>query len=186
MTFGDRKLTDFHTKAKKPLKRSSFKKATRVHKTVKKRSTGLLGANKRKNLTKAVRVKRLKKKLWVLFSQYIRKREADHNGYLTTVDGVVSHWQACDCGHLWHNSDRNALLGGNELWYYENNFAPQSNQGNRLNADDSAQKYMLWATEKYGADEVRKMRRMKETYKLWTEEELVEKYNHYKEKFDLL
>jgi hypothetical protein len=135
---------------------------------------------------KASRVKTLKKKLWAIFSQYIRKKHADQGGWLTTVDGVRCHWKECDCGHLRHNSERNALLGGNELWYYENNFAPQSNQGNRLNADDSAQKYMLWAIKKYGTEEIDKMFKMKQTYKLWTEEELVEKYEYYKDKFDRL
>lgn len=132
------------------------------------------------SLAKSEQVRILKKKLWSTFSQYIRKREADHTGWLITVDGERALWKECDCGHLWHNSERNALLGGNELWYYENNFAPQSNQGNRLNADDSAQKYMLAATQKYGADEILKMRRMKEQYKLWTFEELTAKYEHYK------
>lgn len=135
---------------------------------------------------KASRVKTLKKKLWSIFSQYIRKSWADQGGWLMTVDGVWCHWKECDCGHLRHNSERNQLLGGNELWYYENNFAPQSNQGNRLNADDSAQKYTLWAIKKYGVEEVDKMFRMKQTYRLWTEEELVDKYQLYKDKFDRL
>lgn len=137
-------------------------------------------------LAQSEKTRRLKKKLWGMFSQYIRKSWADHAGYLTTVDGVVVHWKECDCGHLRHNSERNQQLGGNELWYYENNFAPQSNQGNRNNADDSAQKYMLWAIKKYGAEEVDKMFRMKETYRLWTFEELEAKYEYYKKKFEML
>lgn len=137
-------------------------------------------------LAKSEIIRSLKKKLWKVFSQYIRKREADHSGFLTTVDGVVVHWQECDCGHLRHNSERNALLGGNELWYYENNFAPQSNQGNRNNADDSAQKYMLASIKKYGIEEVDKMMKMRHTYKLWTLEELEEKYEYYKNAFDAL
>lgn len=138
------------------------------------------------SLAKSEQIRRLKKKLWPIFSKYIRKRWADDAGYLQTVDGEIAHWQACDCGHLRHNTERNALLGGNELWYYENNFAPQSNQGNRNNADDSAQKYMLWAVKTYGIEEVDKMMKMRQTYKLWTLEELEEKYNYYKAEFEKL
>jgi len=183
------------------LKRSGFKPPTKeklAELAVKKRERQIAKAKLPKPLKtapvargakpkpKAKRVKLLKTKLWKIFSQYIRKREADHTGWLRTVDGAWVHWKECDCGHLWHNSDRNGLLGGNALWYYENNFAPQSNQGNRLNADDSAQKYMLAATEKYGAEEIKHMRKLKETYKLWTEEELQNLYEHYKRKFEAL
>lgn len=162
-----------NSKPLKPLKRSNLAK-----RTPKRKKDG--------SLTKAEEVRILKKKLWAIFSQYIRKRDADHTGWLMTVDGEWALWKECDCGHLWHNSDRSASLGGNELWYYENNFAPQSNQGNRLNKDDSAQKYMLAAVKKYGQDEIDRMRQMKQTYKLWTLEELQEKYRHYKALFEAL
>jgi hypothetical protein len=138
------------------------------------------------SLSKSEQIRILKKKLWPIFSKYIRKREADHTGWLNTVDGVWTTWQECDCGHLRHNTERNSLLGGNELWFYENNFAPQSNQGNRNNADDSAQKYMLAAIKKYGIEEVDKMMKMRNTYKLWTIEELEAKYEYYKRAFEAL
>lgn len=166
----------------KPLKakKQSFKsvKQPKPRRTVKRNKDG--------SMAKSERIRILKKKLWKVFSQYIRLSWADQTGYLTTVDGVTVHWKECDCGHLWHNSDRNALLGGNELWYYENNFAPQSNNGNRLNADDSAQKYMLWAVKTYGQDEVDKMWKMKQTPKKWTESELEAKYQHYKSLVDTM
>lgn len=164
---------------KKPIKASKvLKNSTTTRRKPKRLKNG--------NLAKSEKIRNLKKKLWPIFSKYIRRRWADHTGYLTTVDGVLVHWKECDCGHLRHNSERNALLGGNELWYYENNFAPQSNQGNRNNADDSAQKYMLWAVKTYGVEEVDKMMKMRNTYKLWTLEELEEKYEYYKQAFEEL
>ena len=185
------KKTGFKRKTQKPLKRTPFKRKTPL-----KAYTGLNSkplkprrvAKRLKDgsLAKSEQIRRLKKKLWSIFSQYIRKRAADHTGWLTTVDGVWTTWKECDCGHLRHNSERNSLLGGNELWYYENNFAPQSNQGNRNNADDSAQKYMLAAIKKYGIEEVDKMMKMRQTYKLWTLEELEEKYEYYKTEFEKL
>ena len=138
---------------------------------------------KRSEMTKAERVKILKKKLWVIFSQYIRKKHANHAGMVQTCDGKFKHWQQTDCGHLFHNSERSQALGGNELWYYENNFAPQSRDGNRFNAQDSAKEYMLFAVRKFGLKEVEKMQRMKLTPRKFTEEELVEKFEHYKREF---
>ena len=165
-------------KEKKPLKTPNLARGGMSRRTPKRKKDG--------SLTKAEEIRKLKKKLWPIFSKYIRKSWADETGFLTTVDGVIVHWQECDCGHLRHNTERNALLGGNELWFYENNFAPQSNQGNRNNADDSAQKYMLWAVKTHGVDEVDKMMRMRNLYKLWTLEELEAKYQHYKSKFESL
>lgn len=140
-----------------------------------------------KQKPKADRIKSLKTKLWVIFSQYIRKSYADVNGMVLTCDGHYKKWnEGVDCGHLFANTERNKQLGGNELWYYENNFAPQDNQGNRFNAKDSAKNYMLWAIRKYGMEEVEKMKKMKDTPKKWTEEELEEKYLYYKREFDKL
>lgn len=171
-----------------PLQRKTPLKAKTVLRAKKglKRTTGAKKRIKKRNkdgsLAKSERIRILKKKLWQVFSQYIRLSYADHTGWLTTCDGKWVFWKDCDCGHLRHNTERNASLGGNALWYYENNFAPQSNQGNRLNEDDSAQKYMLWAINKYGKKEVEKMFEMRNEYKLWTEEELQNKYQYYREK----
>lgn len=134
--------------------------------------------------TKAERVKTLKRSLWAVFSQYIRKSYADPmTGYLMTCDGQLKHWKETHCGHLFNNSERNQSLGGNELWYYEHNFAPQSATGNYFNAGDSAKKYMLWAVKKYGQEEVERMQQMKERPREFTEEELQAKLEHYKREF---
>ena len=173
-----------------PLSRKTPLKAkTRLQSRVtpKKHATGKLSSNKAKPKTKAQRVKTLKKKLWNIFSQYIRKRHADHAGYVTTCDSQERvYWQETHCGHLWHNSDRSVGLGGNELWYYENNFAPQSASGNIFNKDDAAKRYMGWAIDTYGKDEVDRMYKMKYTPRKWSEEELQEKYAYYKAAFERL
>lgn len=163
----------------KQLKRSGFKTKTAL--APKKRTTVPKQAKKRKGKTKPERVKTLKKKLWTIFSIYIRKKDADHAGYVTCCDtGERVYWQTTHCGHLFHGTERNSNLGGNELWYYENNFAPQSADGNYFNKDDSAKRYTLYAVRKYGIEEVDKMYKMRHTPKMWTEEELIEKYNYYK------
>ena len=129
------------------------------------------------------RMKTLKTKLWQMFSKYIRKSYANENGMVLTCDGKWVHWQETDCGHLYAGTERSQSGGGNELWYYENNFAPQSNNGNRFNAEDSAKVYMAWAIKKYGIEEVEHMGRLKQIPRKFTEEELQAKYLYYKDKF---
>lgn len=130
------------------------------------------------------RIKTLKTKLWKVFSLYIRKSYANEFGMVNTCDGEYLHWKEVHCGHLYTGTERSKSLGGNELWYYENNFAPQSSDGNRFNAKDSAKVYMLWAIKKYGIEEVEKMKRLKETPKKFTEKELEDKYSHYRDLSD--
>lgn len=165
------KRSGFKQKPRKPLARTPFKG---------KKSPSKASKPKKRVKPKPSRIKSKKTKLWGLISKHIRQSYADHAGYVTLVDtGQSVHWTECDCGHLFHNGERNAQLGGNQLWYYENNYAPQGRQGNRHGTRDSANNYMLWAINRYGLEEVEKMRTMKKTYKLWTEEEvdaLIEKY----------
>jgi hypothetical protein len=40
------------------------------------------------------------KKLWKVFSEYIRQRDADSNGMCSCFTcGLVRHWKQMDCGH---------------------------------------------------------------------------------------
>lgn len=46
-------------------------------------------------------MKQLIKKLDKIFSQFIRLRDADENGYCTCITcGRVKHWKEVDCGHF--------------------------------------------------------------------------------------
>jgi hypothetical protein len=156
------------------------KKKAQDQKRLSKRFVPIGKSRKPKTKPKPDRIKSLKTKLWKTFSIYIRKSYANQYGMVKTSDGELKHWKEVDCGHLFANTERNKQLGGNELWYYENNFAPQSSSGNRFNSKDSAKVYMLWAIKKYGIKEVEKMKKLKETPRKFTEEELEEKYRHYK------
>lgn len=176
----------FLTKPRKPLAKSGFKQkigkplkrtAWRVKPKVKKIKT------KRQKVCKP---KTLKTKIWTIISKYIRKKYADHNGYVQTVDGAYVPWQETHCGHLFHNSERSASFGGNELWYYENNYAPQTMEGNYFNKDESGHKYMIWAIKRYGLEEVEKMQQMKRTPKKFSREMLEAIYEEYKRKFEAL
>lgn len=40
------------------------------------------------------------KRLWKVFSEFIRRRDADENGYCKCFTcGLVRHWRQLDCGH---------------------------------------------------------------------------------------
>jgi 5-methylcytosine-specific restriction endonuclease McrA len=46
-------------------------------------------------------VKKLKSDLWDLFSEYIRRKDADENGYATCVTcGATKHWKEQQAGHF--------------------------------------------------------------------------------------
>ena len=48
--------------------------------------------------------KSLWKKTWKVFSQYIRQREADFNGYVYCYTcGAYIHWKEANAGHRYHN-----------------------------------------------------------------------------------
>jgi len=54
------------------------------------------------------RIKPLKKRLWKIFSQYIRIRDADDHGYCKCITcGKRFHWKEMDAGHFisraWNN-----------------------------------------------------------------------------------
>jgi hypothetical protein len=40
------------------------------------------------------------KKLWTVFSEYIRRRDADEKGFAKCITcGLIRHWKKLDCGH---------------------------------------------------------------------------------------
>jgi hypothetical protein len=50
-------------------------------------------------------IKKLKKEVWDLFSEYVRRSEADSNGYCRCVScGAIRHWSAGDAGHYIHGT----------------------------------------------------------------------------------
>jgi hypothetical protein len=44
--------------------------------------------------------KALKKKAWTIISEYVRRKDADHNGYVACYTcGAMKHWKEGDAGH---------------------------------------------------------------------------------------
>ena len=49
---------------------------------------------------KLVPLPTLKKRLWKVFSEYIRRRDSDDNGNVKCIScPTVAHWKQGDCGH---------------------------------------------------------------------------------------
>ena len=116
---------------------------------------------------------RLKKRLWVIFSHYIRQRDADENGMTKCIScDMVKHWREMDCGHFLPKSL------GLSVYFVETNNHQQCQkcnlflQGNQYN-------YALALKKRYGDDIIDKLEQIKNTpLKLSRVDymELIEKY----------
>lgn len=86
-------------------------------------------SSQKNNSTQGLR-KGLIKKLDAVFSQYIRLRAANHQGYVRCfVTGTVHHWKELDAGHFIPR----AKIGTR---FDERNVHPQSIESNRENSGD--------------------------------------------------
>lgn len=85
----------------------------------------------------------MKKKLDRVFSEYIRRRDADQSGYVKCIScGKIIHWKDSDCGHYInrkHNSTR----------YDEKNCNAQCRACNRFD-EGNIQGYRKGLIRKYG------------------------------------
>ena len=119
MTFGDRKLTAFHTKKKKPLKRSSFKskpkKATKrgvaPKKPVQRISTPLVAWIKAIPASKAHGSGTYQQRLWKLTSDFVRIRDFHKYGTCAATGKHFDSWKGTNiqAGHLKPYSTCNGL-----------------------------------------------------------------------------
>ena len=86
----------------------------------------------------------LKKKLWKIFSEYIRRSHADWQGMVTCVTcGKYMHWKEADAGHYHPRTD------GLAMFFEEKNVHPQCNPCNRWRHGNLT-KYALYLRKRYG------------------------------------
>lgn len=65
--------------------------------------------------TKKKSLRALKRKLWALFSEYVRRKDADSAGFNTCyTSGVRAHWKELQCGHA-IGGRHNAVLFDEEI-----------------------------------------------------------------------
>ena len=120
--------------------------------------------------------------LWKTFSEYIRRKDADDEGYNSCVTcGRTKQWKELDCGHYRPNTERSKTLGGNELWYDERNFGPQCISCNRFKGGMQAD-WSVRLVNQYGYKVLEELRDLRNTLRKWTQEELDELHQKYKDK----
>ena len=101
---------------------------------------------------KKQKISTLKKKLWKLVSQYIRRKHADDNGNAACVTcGTVKHWKELDCGHFIPKSK------GNAIYFEEDNLAPQCTYCNRFQHGNLIE-YTRYIIDMYGIKKVDELR----------------------------
>lgn len=114
-------------------------------------------------------------KLWKVFSEYIRLRDADENGFITCItSGRRVHWKEADAGHF--ISRRHMATK-----YNEKNVNAQSRHDNRFAAGKQFE-YALAIDKKYGKGTAEKLLiQSKQTCKLG-QFEIDQMTKYYKEK----
>ena len=114
-----------------------------------------------------------------VFSQFIRLRDADNDGYcICCSSGVRVHWEECDAGHFIsrrHLSTRWCEMNVHAQSRYDNRF----NQGN-------AHGYAQFMLNRYGPTVFDDLERLKNTTRKYTKLELKIMADNYKHKIKQL
>ena len=89
-----------------------------------------------------VTVSKLKKRLWKVFSEYIRRKES-YNDYCTCITcGKKFHWKEIQAGHYIHGNTK-------RTYFYEDNVHPQCVRCNMYLSGDLTN-YAIYLENRYG------------------------------------
>lgn len=119
-------------------------------------------------------------RLWTLVSLYVRKRD----GYRCVTCGAFG--VSMDCGHYRHNSERNASLGGNELWWDLRNLNCQCAFYCNRHRSGNLASYALYLEKKYGAGILQELNRLHMKAKKWTREEVLDKIAWFEKELSMI
>lgn len=123
---------------------------------------------------KLVPIPRLKKKLWGLFSLFIRLRDADVNGNIRCcTTGNVYPWNKSQAGHYFSQRGNPALI------FCEENVHAQSPIANKLQRNNITWDYTEFMIQKYGLDRLRQMAKLRGKEFKFTRQWLEEKIEYY-------
>jgi 5-methylcytosine-specific restriction endonuclease McrA len=114
-------------------------------------------------------VSTLKKKLWKLFSEYIRRRD---KGICFTC-GRVQDWKLCDAGHFIPRS-----VGGLALFFHEDNVHAQCKRCNMPPLCGNQYEY----GRRLGEKKVKELRKLQSQITKWSRQDYQDKIAHYQEK----
>ena len=126
-------------------------------------------------------VSKLKKKLWKLFSLYIRQRDADYRGIATCVScGKQKHWKEGDAGHFIDGRHNSILFDPRNV-----NFQCKGCNGGlmrgREKPKDVKKNYERFMIRKYGQAVVDELKALDKQEKRFTPKELEDLIKHYRE-----
>ena len=114
---------------------------------------------------------RLKKLLWKYFSIYIRKRDADKDGFVNCVScGKRMHWKESSAGHYYPKTTLS-------MYFEEKNVHNQCN-GCNLFRRGNLQPYALYLIKRYGEEILKELE--------WKRRQLIQIHDNEYEKFILL
>ena len=134
---------------------------------------------KKKSKIKKPSVAKLKKKLWKLFSEYIRKSNANFQEYVTCVTcPITKHWKEMQAGHFIpgrHNS----------ILFDERNVHVQC-YGCNVHKQGNTVKYFRFMEKKYGHKVIKELEKLDLENKQFTTNELEKLIEIYKKKLKLL
>ena len=119
----------------------------------------------------------LKKKLWAIFSAYIRRRDADpQTGMVKCVScPTVKHWKEMDCGHYIPKSL------GLAIYFEERNCAAQCQSCN-LAYQGNQYPYALALLSRYGTTVLEELDALRRTTRKISTPEYLELIERYKSK----
>lgn len=135
---------------------------------------------KTEKMKKAVSVAVLKKKLWTLFSEYIRLKHSDSNGMSQCVTcKAQKHYKELQAGHFVPAGSSNYLR------FVENNVHPQCYSCNCMKHGNLIE-YRIYMIETYGEQFTEQLIELRNEEKRFTSEELQGKIEEYKDKIEAL
>ena len=123
-------------------------------------------------LKKTKSTKSLRKKLWKLVSEYVRRKDADANGYTQCYTcGATKHFKEMDCGHYIHSD---------VLDFETNNLRPQCTRCNKWLSGNGGI-YCEKLIKEIGEEEISLMRQRSKQVKKWQIGELEDMIETYKQ-----
>ena len=123
----------------------------------------------------------LKRNLRIVFSEFIRLRDTDENGWGYCCDtGKKIHWKEANAGHFF------SVKGNPALMFEENNVHLQSRMSNKMMRNSITYNYFLYMEKKVGREEMDRMAKLRGEPFKFTREWMESKITYYKEQVDKL
>ena len=127
-------------------------------------------------------VSSLKKKLWKLFSLYIRQRDADYRGIASCVSCLAQkHWKEGDAGHF-IDGRHNSILFDERQVHFQCKGCNGGLMRGKEKPKDVKKNYEIFMVWEYGQAVVNELKALDKQEKRFTVSELEELIKVYKEK----